>query len=512
MDRFHSHLQKTRLLIFLGIFTYGLVLLFTAFGCNVFFPNNAFVLWGACTAVALGLAAALAHLFSAYATEPLEYIWRAIVHVSPNGNSVPAPNLDHNTVAPELVSSLVMQVYELASSGPKELRDNKTAAATEELSRTITTNFPLPVLAVDKNHSIIYANEAAFRYLDAQPADLLHKSFYSSFDLSFTDGNTIDSWLRDCRANKATDTHAWQRVQLKLNDGRPKQFDMAAAYSKANPAGAEVIITLFDQTQRYQSDDQALDFIALAVHELRTPLTALHGYIEVFEDEFQGKLDPELTDFMHKMQASAKQLTAFVNNILKVARLEQGQVVLQLTEENWQDIVKNAVDNLQLQAQVRGIKIAYNVADDIPPVAVDKISIIEVINNLVDNAIKYSGTGKLITITSRRTNDGMVETVVHDDGVGIPSSVLPHLFEKFHRNHRNQSKIGGTGLGLYLCSALIQAHGGNIWVKSKEDAGTAIGFTVQPYSMLADSQKNSHNTDITRNAHGWIKNHSLYRR
>ncbi len=513
MDRFHAYRRRTQLLAFVVIMLFGILVLVGFQVSMMYFPGYSFLACAVVVVAATIPAFLLSRSFSKYATEPLEFIWRAIVHVSPNGNSVAAPNLDQSKVAHELVTSLVMQVYQLASAGESTREYSKgQPSPRQELIQTISNNFPLPVLAVDKNHIIIFANDAALKYLGLEQAEVLHKNFYSAFDLAFSDNNTIDSWLKDCRKNKATDERSWQRVRLKVDEESLKQFDMAASYSKENPAGAELVITLFDQTQRYQNDDQSLDFIALAVHELRTPLTALHGYIEVFEDEFEGKLNPELTDFMRKMQASAQQLTAFVNNILKVARLEQGQVLLQLNEENWADIVKATVDNLQLQAQVRGITIKYTVAPNIPPVAVDKVSITEVLNNLIENAIKYSGNGKLITITSSLNSGGMIETIVRDDGVGIPSSVMPHLFEKFHRNHRNQSKIGGTGLGLYLCSALVQAHSGNIWVKSKEGEGAAIGFTIQPYSMVADTLKDSHNKDITRNAHGWIKNHSLYRR
>lgn len=519
MDRFHAYQRRTQTLAFAIIVLFGvLVAAAVLVGMSVM-PQGKIWICGGVAIFGLILAFFLSQIFSKYATEPLEFIWRAIVHVSPNGSSIAAPNLDQNHIAHELVNSLVLQVYQLASNNATSV-GNSTAIASpsprssqQAVIQAMSNNFPLPVLVVDKNHTIIFVNEAALKYLDLEQGAILQKNFYSALDLSFSDTNTIDSWLQDCRKNKATDTHSWQRVRLKLTEDSTKQFDMAASYSKENPAGAEVVLTIFDQTSRYQNDDQALDFIALAVHELRTPLTALHGYIEVFEDEFEGKLNPELTDFMHKMQASAQQLTAFVNNILKVARLEQGQVVLQLHEEQWAGIVKEAVDNLQLQARVRGITISYTVANDIPPVAVDRISILEVLNNLVENAIKYSGNGKQITVASIKTTDGMIETTVRDDGVGIPSSVMPHLFEKFHRNHRNQSKIGGTGLGLFLCSSLVQAHGGHIWVKSKEGEGAAISFTVQPYSMVADTLKDSHNNqDITRNAHGWIKNHSLYRR
>ena len=162
--------------------------------------------------------------------------------------------------------------------------------------------------------------------------------------------------------------------------------------------------------------------------------------------------------------------------------------------------------------QVRGITLTCEVQPNVPSVGVDRVSIYEVINNLIDNAIKYSGEGKEIVIHSHLTNGGEVETTIQDFGVGIPTSVMQNLFNKFYRNHRNRAQIGGTGLGLYLSKAIIRAHGGNIWVRSKEGEGSTFGFTVLPYAKLADEQKNSNNKDIVRGAHGWIKNHSLYRR
>jgi signal transduction histidine kinase len=233
----------------------------------------------------------------------------------------------------------------------------------------------------------------------------------------------------------------------------------------------------------------------------------------VFEEELGPTLSPELNDFLHKMEVSAKQLTAFVNNILNVARVDEDQLTLRLMEEKWESIIRNSTHDIELLAQVHGISIQYNIDGDIPTVAVDRVSIYEVINNLLDNAIKYSGTSKKIFVTSRLNKEGMVETTVQDFGVGIPTSVLPQLFEKFHRNHRNKTQIAGTGLGLFLSKAIVNAHGGQIWVKSKVDEGSTFGFTVQPYTNVATELKTGDgNTDITRNAHGWIKNHSLYRR
>jgi two-component system sensor histidine kinase VicK len=88
---------------------------------------------------------------------------------------------------------------------------------------------------------------------------------------------------------------------------------------------------------------------------------------------------------------------------------------------------------------------------------------------------------------------------------------MANLFTKFYRDHRNRAQIGGTGLGLYLSKSIITAHGGNIWVKSKEGQGSTFGFTLLPYAKLTEGQK-SGNAELVRGAHGWIKNHSLYRR
>lgn len=254
-----------------------------------------------------------------------------------------------------------------------------------------------------------------------------------------------------------------------------------------------------------------MGFIALAVHELRTPLTMLRGYIEVFEEELADKLSDDMKNFMYKMEVSAKQLSTFVSNILNVARVDDNQLVLHLAEEKWDKVLKHACEDAELKAKVHGKNIEYQITQGLPTVAVDRISMYEVMSNLIDNAIKYSENSKNIIVSSSLGRDGLVETTVQDFGVGIPQSVLPNLFEKFYRNHRTRSQIGGSGLGLYLCKSIVNAHGGQIWVKSKESEGSTFGFSLKPYSEVAEELKTGNN-EVTRTAHGWIKNHSIYRR
>ena len=446
-----------------------------------------------------------------YLMQPLKAVWQAIVHIAPGNNAVAAPNIDSLRLGHELVASLSAQIYQLATQAEHPAETKQKQSDTQ--ARFIMQNLPLPVFILDGEQTVLFANEASAHYLQLDIKDILGANVYSLLDMSFPSTNTLDNWLSESRKHAATATGSWERVRLNVAETRPARlFDLAAYYNQSNTNGFETMLVLFDHTEQYSQDDQAVSFMALAVHELRTPLTLLRGYIEVFEDELGKGLSPELTDFMQKMQASAEQLTAFVNNILNVARVDEDQLVLQLHEESWPAVVKRAVETIGLRAAVRGIKLECIIEEGLPAVGVDRVGIQEVINNLIDNAIKYSGDSKKIQIESKLNKEGMVETSIQDWGVGIPASIVPNLFSKFYRDHHHRAQIGGTGLGLYLSKAIVSAHGGNIWVRSKEGQGSTFSFTIVPYAQLGEESKGANAKEITRNAHGWIKNHSLYRR
>lgn len=447
-----------------------------------------------------------------FAMQPLHAIWQAIVHIAPNERQVPAPNIDKLVVGKALVASLTAQVYQIAS-----VAEHSTGVAlkqsTDLSANFIATNLPLPLFVLDAEQTIVFANLKAGEYLGRKPEDMIGQNVNSVLDMLFTTDATLSAWMEKAKSSTVTASEYWERVRINVSDTTPMRlFDMAAYYNKSNALHYETMLVLFDHTKRYSQDDQAVSLIALGVHELRTPLALLRGYIEAFDEETSGKLSPELAGFMSKMKATSQQLNAFVNNILNVARVENDQFALKLHEESWPVVIKKAVDMMSLRAQVRGIELKLSIADNLPTVGADRISMQEVIDNLIDNAIKYSGTSKQIAISTYINNEGLVETTVQDWGVGVPASIMPNLFTKFYRDHRNRAQIGGTGLGLYLCKAIVGAHGGNIWVKSKEGKGTVFGFTLLPYSQLTDELKNSDNKEIVRSAHGWIKNHSLYRR
>lgn len=508
MDHYKQLLQKTQRIVFGWLCFMGFFIIGVGWLAQHYINENTTLITIYLAIFVILFCALSALLVSRRMLEPLHIVWQAIVHVSADSTMVNAPNLDSIKVGRQLVTNLVLQVYQMASAGDKD----KPESLHTGMALAILQSMPLPLLALDKDRNIVFINETALQYIGQSPNAQEIKNL-DELSISFSSEETLERWLAVSTANTVTASHTWNRVRLSVpSQTTPKQFDLAASYSKDNPSGIELILVMFDHTAQYTQEDDDVSFVALAVHELRTPLTILRGYIEVLDDELSGKLDPELADFMAKMQASAQQLGVFFNNILNVARVEQNQLVLKLAKTNWGDVLQAAIADLQLRAQVRNRSIEVHIPSDLPIVATDSISIVEVVINLIDNAIKYSHDGGKIVVRVAVKQDGMVETTIQDFGVGIPESVMPHLFDRFYRSHRTNASVGGTGLGLYLSKAIIGAHGGEIWVDSHESVGTTVGFTIRPYAQLADESKNSNNEEVTRSAHGWIKNHSLYRR
>lgn len=460
--------------------------------------------------VLLLLAYVLSRWVAKLVLSPLKATWQAVMHVSAAHSDIGAPVIDKLPMGREIVKQLATQIYALASKAPV---DAARPTANVNLITTVAKTLPVAILACNAEQKIVFANDAAQKILP-ETKELLGKNFNDCFNLLFPSTNTLENWLQSVHKTTITATESWDHIRLADERGNAiRQFDITAYYNEGLGDAMAISIILRDRTEQYDSQDEDIGYVALAVHELRTPLTIMRGYIEALEEELGEGLGPELQNFIHRLSASAQQLTSFVSNILNVARVEENQLELHLVEENWPETLRGACKDMELRARVHNKRIAYEIADDIPTVGVDKISIYEVITNLLDNAIKYSQDSKFIHIRSKVTAEGMIETSVQDFGAGIPTSVLPHLFDKFYRGHRNRGQVGGTGLGLYLSKAIVEAHGGQIWAASKEGEGSTFGFTLQPYSKIAENGKNGDNNDeLTRSAYGWIKNHSLYRR
>jgi signal transduction histidine kinase len=517
LQKFVAQLQNRIALLLVfnsGVLIGGYWLIAEFVGPNLKFANQAIATTIILVFIAFLTIVLLATIGSKWLSAPMKHVWQAVLHISPDTANMPAPDLKHIHFGRELVTALVSHVYQLASI--VDTVEKTAANAKHDLTTDFVANsLPLPLIVLDKDTNIIFANDALLKYMGRNASETTGQNVYSVLDMLFSNEHTFDTWLERARADKVTSSRTWSRVRVNVPGvSEIRYVDLVAYYNKNNPDGFEIMVVLFDRTKVYSQDDQAMSLVALAVHELRTPLTLLRGYIDVFEEELGDQLNDEMKGFMHKMKVAAQQLSSFTSNVLNVARFDNNQLVLKLQEEKWEPLLQSAVNDMALRAKVRGLKLTLKIDTPLPPVGVDAVSAREVVNNLLDNAIKYTqeDTGKEIIVRCHVTQDGTIETTVQDSGPGIPEAAISNLFNKFYRDYHNRTNVGGTGMGLYLSKAIVNAHGGNIWVRSKEGQGSTFGFTLLPYSQLADEDKTGDNADITRTAGGWIKNHTLYRR
>ena len=400
---------------------------------------------------------------------------------------------------------------------------NETTQNTEALF----DNLPSGILVFDKDAELTNHNSKAFELLGLLPKEseddnLMEQviigdttTVINSLQRFHLDGTRdmvdVFKWLKQARLQKIQEVKRW-RMAVDNSGDNTVACDIIARYNRDESHQYELVIVLVDRTEEYNRQEKQMEFIALAAHELRGPVTVMRGLIDILQQEVSPTLDQEYVTLINRMGISTRQLAGYVDNILGVSQIDRESFTVEASEGKWSDIVAQSTADLSARAQAHLRKLDIEIDKNLPTVAVDGTSILHVINNLVDNAIKYSPEGGTVTVRASLKDD-MVETEIRDDGIGIPASVVTNLFTKFYRSHRSKQVISGTGLGLYLSKAIVEAHGGNIWVRSTEGVGTTFGFTVPTYASVAKKgSQNSNHNDITRTSHGWIKNHALYRR
>jgi PAS domain S-box-containing protein len=299
----------------------------------------------------------------------------------------------------------------------------------------------------------------------------------------------------------------WKGLELYRADGTSLFVDVQAITLSDDPNGIRALVTFHDLTEEHRLEEMKVDFVALAAHELRTPITEIRGYLDIMQHEPIG-LKAAGRELVSRSVNSVAQLSGLINNILGVSRIEHGEMNYQPELISWQAFLKELEPSLVEQARQSDRKLTIKASSRLPMVMVDPVGMKEVMLNLVGNAIAHTepGTGK-IEITAR-LHDHEIETSVLDNGSGIPSKAVGHLFTKFFR-YEGLKSTRGTGLGLYICKSIIEEHGGYIWVETKLGQGANFSFRLPTKTKLAGQRPTSDTSEVTRGIHGWIKKSSL---
>lgn len=219
-------------------------------------------------------------------------------------------------------------------------------------------------------------------------------------------------------------------------------------------------------------------FLYTVSHELKTPLTCIIAYAEFLRQD-ENSIEPEQRrTFSRILYDQAQRLLELVNDIMDLSRLEGGAARLNLTPTSLNSIVDTSVQALETLAVRKGIRLAQELAGDIPVIPVDASKLRQVIVNLLNNAIKFTESGGTITIATR-TWDGSVVVEVSDSGIGIPARDLTRIFDLFARSDVAVNRhYEGLGLGLHLVKRLVELHGGRVWVESTPGKGSRFSFSL----------------------------------
>ena len=217
------------------------------------------------------------------------------------------------------------------------------------------------------------------------------------------------------------------------------------------------------------------DFVSNLSHELRTPLASLKALAETLQE---GALDdpPAARRFVDQMQTEVDALTQMVNELLELSKIESGRFALERSPVAAADLLHSAAQRMQVQTERANINLRVKCANDLPKIQVDEQRLEQVLIHLIHNAVKFTRPGGEVVLCAEAF-PGEIRFSVRDTGVGIPADEVPRIFERFYRV--DKSRTGrGTGLGLSIAKHVIEAHGGKIWVESREGQGSTFFFSV----------------------------------
>lgn len=219
-----------------------------------------------------------------------------------------------------------------------------------------------------------------------------------------------------------------------------------------------------------------LDLLSAVSHDLKNPLGVIDSLAELMLEGSAGRLNDQQADLVRRIQASTRQVIALSQNLIDAECVEAGRLVLQRRYADLSTVIDEALVVAGSASEIKGVALHASVEPGLPPIAIDVVQIERVVANLLGNAIKFTPAGGRVRLTARQEPDAVVVSVV-DDGPGIPPDELPHLAERHFRGART-GNVEGSGLGLFIVRAVVEAHGGDLRVASNIGRGTTVTVTL----------------------------------
>ncbi len=324
------------------------------------------------------------------------------------------------------------------------------------------------VLEAATDAMIAVTSTTEVRFLNAAALDVLGITREAAIGRPFIE--SARDYELDALVKRATATGNPKTSVITYGPGRAPLRAVAVPI----PGGGDwaILLVLNDLTEVQRTDQVRRDFLSNVSHELRTPLASIRALVETLES---GAVDTaeEEGEFLSRIRQQVDRLVALVNELLDLSRIESGVIELKPELVNLGEVVAEAATLLRTRAETEGVTIEGPGADG-ATVEADRASLLRIVSNLLDNAIKYSPRGGTIHVSASASEE-IVTLAVADEGEGIPEQNIPRVFERFYKGDTSRA-TGGVGLGLAIVKHLVRAHGGT--VEASSPPGKGATFTV----------------------------------
>lgn len=362
----------------------------------------------------------------------------------------------------------------------------QTQEATESERRrldSILTHMTDGVIATDRHGNVTIINQTALDFLNKTEKEAIGQPITQLLKMK-------DISLQDLMSQQ-------QETILTVNEGADDELILHATFSLIQRVTGFVsgaICVLHDVTEQQKNENEQKQFVSNVSHELRTPLTSLRAYIEALNEG--AWKDPEIAPkFLDVTQKETERMIRMINDLLSLSRMDRGTAKMELEWINFNDFFNHILNRFDMMIKTNKDKQAkkYTIKRDFTGqdlwVEVDPDKMMQVIDNIMNNAIKYSPDGGVITARLWQANNKMVVSI-SDRGLGIPRQDLTKIFDRFYRVDKARSRAqGGTGLGLAISKEIVEAHHGRIWADSAEDKGSTFYISLPYEPMVEDGDE-----------------------
>jgi PAS domain S-box-containing protein len=378
----------------------------------------------------------------------------------------------------------------------EQARSFGATQAEQERTRALVDASNDAILMLDSHGAATMINRRAKYFFGLAERDVIGRSpdqLRAMFRLIFEDSDAFDAWLTPLLAS----TEERAVIELRVLRAEPRLLQCFTAPVLDNQERLLGRMLVFrDITREREVEQMKTDFVSIVSHELRTPLTSIRGSLQLVLGRVAAHESPlprrarELLDISLK---NSERLIRLINDILDISKIEQGSIQLRRVALDPADLCQAAAQEVAAFASGRDIAIEVRADAGLPPISADRDRALQVLANLLSNAIKFSEPGQRVELSAamggpaapadaapgRRQDLGVVTFAVRDYGRGIALEDHQRIFEKFHQIDSSLTRnVGGTGLGLAICKALVEEHGGRIWIESVLGKGACFAFTL----------------------------------